>query len=69
MKVSHEVPLCFLEESLKFNDYDYCLPHLMDQYEEYKNFFLKSKNDGRYIMMDNSLHELGVPYTKERLLY
>ena len=69
MKVSHEVPLCFLEESLKFNDYDYCLPHLMDQYEEYKNFFINSRDNGRYIMMDNSLHELGVPYTKERLLY
>jgi hypothetical protein len=69
IKVSHEVPLCFLEESLKFNDYDYCLPHLMDQYEEYKNFFLKSKENNRHIMMDNSLHELGVPYTKDRLLH
>jgi hypothetical protein len=35
MKVSHEVPLCLLEESLQFNDMDYCLPHLLDQNEEY----------------------------------
>ena len=69
IKISHEVPLCLLEESLKFNDYDYCLPHLLDQYEEYKNFFIKSKELGRYIIMDNSLHELGVAYDTKRLLY
>jgi hypothetical protein len=69
IKISHEVPLCLLEESLKFNDYNYCLPHLLDQYEEYKNFFIKSKELGRYIIMDNSLHELGVAYDTKRLLY
>ena len=69
IKISHEVPLCLLEESLKFNNYDYCLPHLLDQYEEYKNFFIKSKELGRYTIMDNSLHELGVAYDTKRLLY
>lgn len=69
IKVSHEVPLCLLEKSREFNDYDYLLPHLMDESEEYKNFFIKSKEQGRYIMMDNSLHELGTPYSEERLLY
>jgi hypothetical protein len=69
IKISHEVPLCLLKESLKFNNYDYCLPHLLDQYEEYKNFFIKSKESGRYIIMDNSLHELGVAYDTKRLLY
>jgi len=69
IKISHEVPLCLLKESLKFNDYDYCLPHLLDQYEEYKNFFIKSKELGRYTIMDNSLHELGVAYDTKRLLY
>ena len=69
IKVSHEVPLCILNQSIEFNDYDYCLPHLMDEYEEYEDFFIKSKNNGRYIMMDNSLHELGQPYSEDRLLY
>ena len=69
MKISHEVPLCLLEQSLQFNDYQYCLPHLMDQYEEYRNFFMRSKANGRHIMMDNSLHELGVPYSEDRLFY
>jgi hypothetical protein len=69
IKISHEVPFCLLEKSREFNDYDYCLPHLMDENEEYRNFFYKSKEMGRYIVMDNSLHELGEAYNSERLMY
>ena len=69
VKLSHEVPFCLLEKSREFNDYDYMLPHLMDENEEYKNFFYESKKTGRYIVMDNSLHELGEAYNTERLMY
>ena len=69
IKISHEVPFCLLDQSREFNDYDYCLPHLMDENEEYRNFFYESKKRGRYIVMDNSLHELGEAYNTERLMY
>jgi len=69
VKLSHEVPFCLLEKSREFNDYDYCLPHLMDENEEYRNFFYESKKMGRYIVMDNSLHELGEAYNTERLMH
>jgi hypothetical protein len=69
IKISHEVPFCLLTESREFNDYDYCLPHLMDENEEYRVFFLNSKNIARYIIMDNSLHELGEAYNSDRLMY
>ena len=69
IKISHEVPFCLLEQSRKFNDYDYCLPHLMDENEEYRNFFYESKKIGRYIVMDNSLHELGEAYNTKRLMH
>ena len=69
MKVSHETPLCLLEDSLKFNDYDYCLPHLLDEEPAYLDYFLKAKSEGRYIIMDNSLHELGKAYNHERLIH
>ena len=69
MKVSHETPLCLLEDSKKFNDYDYCLPHLLDKEPAYLDYFLKAKAEGRYIIMDNSLHELGEAYNHERLLH
>jgi hypothetical protein len=69
IKVSHEVPLCLLEDSRKFNDYDYCLPHLLDEEPGYLEFFKQSKKEGRYIIMDNSLHELGKAYDASRLLH
>lgn len=69
MKISHEVPISLLEESKTFNDYDYILPHLLDKYPAYEAYMRKAKEEGRYLIMDNSLHELGVPYTQERLIY
>lgn len=69
MKISHEVPLCLLEDSLGFNDYDYALVHLLDKDKDYVDFFMKAKQQGRYIILDNSLHELGEAYHDEGLLY
>ena len=69
MKVSHEVPLSLLEMSKSFNDYDYCLPHLLDKYKEYEDYFRWAKENDRYIIMDNSLHELGQAYDTDRLMY
>ena len=68
-KVSHELPINMLDQSYEINDYEYCLPHLLDQNEKYKDHFYQSKKDGRYIVMDNSLHELGKAYDTDRLLH
>jgi hypothetical protein len=69
MKVSHEVPSCLMTASPEFNDYDYCLPHLLDQDDDYLQYFKNAKEAGRYIIMDNSLHELGKAYDHKRLLH
>jgi len=69
MKISHEVPSCLLTASPEFNDYDYCLPHLLDQDKDYLQYFKNAKESGRYIIMDNSLHELGEAYDHKRLLH
>jgi hypothetical protein len=69
MKISHEVPLCLLEDSLSFNDYDYALVHLLDKDEDYANFFLQAKQQGRYIILDNSLHELKTAYHDSGLIH
>ena len=68
IKVSHEVPFCLLEEGLKYSDYQYCLPHLMESNQEYHDFFLKCKEDGVEIYLDNSLHELGYAMEDEILI-
>jgi len=67
MKVSHELPLGLMHYAYEWNDYDYLLPHLLDQYEQYKLFFQKAKKDKRFIIMDNGLFE-GVTHTTEDLL-
>ena len=69
IKVSHEAPMCLLDDSMRFNDYDYCLPHLLDQEPKYLEYFKKAKAAGRYIIMDNSLHELGEAYDHSRLIH
>jgi hypothetical protein len=67
MKISHELPLSLMKFAYKWNDYDYCLPHLIDKYTEYKEFFEYSRSHGRFIIMDNGLFE-GVKHTTEDLL-
>ena len=68
MKISHELPLDLMKYAYKWNDYDYCLPHLIDKYSEYKEFFYYSRTHAnRFIIMDNGLFE-GVTHTTEDLL-
>jgi hypothetical protein len=66
--ISHEVPFCLLEKSLDFCDYQYALPHLLESNEEYRNHFLKCKEMGIEIYLDNSLHELGYAMDADTLL-
>lgn len=65
MKISHEVPLCLLKTSKNFNDYDYCLVHLLDKYPEYKEYYVNSLKEGRKVLLDNSLYELGEAFNSE----
>jgi hypothetical protein len=67
MKISHELPLSLMKFAYKWNDYDYCLPHLIDKYTEYKEFFEYSSEHQRFIIMDNGLFE-GVTHTTEDLI-
>ena len=67
MKISHELTLGLMQYGYEWNDYDYCLPHLVDQYEQYRLYFQKSRLDKRFIICDNGLFE-GVTHTTEDLL-
>ena len=67
MKISHELPLGLMHYGYEWNDIDYCLPHLIDKYEQYRLYFQKAKLNKRFIIMDNGLFE-GVEHTTEDLL-
>jgi hypothetical protein len=66
MKISHELPLSLFPYSFGWNDYEYCLPHLLDKHADYRQFFLDSRERDRFIIMDNGLFE-GVTHTIEDL--
>lgn len=59
MLISHEVPISLLKDSLDFNDYNYCLVHLLETHPAYKEFYLNSRNDSKELLLDNSIFELG----------
>ena len=60
MKVSHESPVSILDFSRNYNDFDYCLVHLLDQYPVYNEFFESARRIyNREVLLDNSIFELG----------
>lgn len=63
IKVSFESPLVIIDNN--YNDYDYCLCHLLEENEEYKNYFYHTKKD---ILLDNSIFELGVAFDMNKFL-
>jgi len=67
MQISHELPLSLLPKSYLWNDYDYCLPHLIDKHSSYEEYFVRARRHGRFIIMDNGLFE-GVTHTEADLI-
>jgi len=64
--VSHESPIPILDKSLAYNDYDYALVHLFDTQPEYYDFFKKSLLNGRQVLLDNSIFELGKAFDGDK---
>ncbi len=62
MKISHEVPIDLLDVSHSFNDYCYCLVHLLPQFSKYREHYFNSVKVGRHVLLDNSIFELGEAY-------
>ena len=69
MKISHESPLCLLDRSRSYNDYDYALVHLFETEPTYLQFFKDSLAQGRTVLLDNSIFELGTAFDSDRYAY
>ena len=72
MKVSHEIPISLLDHSTTFNDFDYCLVHLLHQNAgspeqlKYYNFYKFNRSlYNREVLLDNSIFELGKAFDPE----
>lgn len=62
MKIAHEAPMDIMDLVQSMTDYDYCLVHLLEESRSYLDFFLEAGKNGRKIIMDCSLFELGVAF-------
>lgn len=69
IKIAHECPNSIFSDVQKVTDYDYCLVHLLDENQTYLNQFTKAIQDGREVLLDNSLFELETPFDSERFFY
>jgi len=69
IKVSHESPISLLERSRLYNDYDYCLVHLMEQHDSYREYFLNARNVyDREVFLDTSVFELGTAFDASKYI-
>lgn len=67
MKVSHETPISLLEFSKTYNDFDYCLVHLLEEHPDYYAFYKNSRPVyDRELLLDNSIFELGKAFDSKK---
>lgn len=69
MKIAHESPLSLLKFSRTYNDYDYALVHLFETEPKYFAFFEQSIAEGRHVILDNSIFELGTAFDADSFAY
>lgn len=65
MQIAHEAPLAIMPLVRTYTDYDYALVHLFEDEEigkPYFDFFAESLNQGRRVILDNSIFELGTAF-------
>lgn len=58
-----------LEKSRKWNDYDYALVHHFETHPEYYKFFKHSVREGRMVILDNSIFELGKAFNMKEFAH
>ena len=66
IRLAHESPISIFDTVQKATDYDYCLVHLMEESETYRQKFEKAKADGRMIYLDTSIFELGTAFDPDK---
>jgi queuine/archaeosine tRNA-ribosyltransferase len=74
--VSHETPIAYQYSekdqnrysTAHWNDYEYALVHLFEQYPNYFDYFKNVVDKGAEVMLDNSMFELKKAFNKERYI-
>lgn len=69
IKIAHECPVSIFSNIQKVTDYDYALVHLFNEIPEYFTLFQKSLEQGREVILDNSIFELGQSFDSDQFAY
>lgn len=65
MKIAHEAPISIFNEVDQLTDYNYALVHLLDENRAYRDKFMSLSSEGREIILDNSIFELGTAFNSD----
>jgi len=62
VKIAHESPISIFKRVQSHTDYDYALVHLFEENEQYYELFKDALKNGREVILDNSIFELGAAF-------
>lgn len=62
MRIFHEAPIDIFGNVQMLTDGDYALVHLLDTSSQYAELFEQARENGREVILDNSVFELGSAY-------
>jgi hypothetical protein len=65
IKIAHESPTDLFSYVQSRTDYDYCLVHLLEENEAYKEAFIQACKE-REVILDNSIFELGEAFDMKK---
>lgn len=68
IKIAHEAPKSYFESVQRETDYDYALVHLFEEDPQYLAMFRKAIANGREVILDNSIFELGEAFDQEKFM-
>jgi hypothetical protein len=66
VKIAHEAPIDILHKIAPITDYSYALVHLFETHPQYHQFFKNQLSQGREVILDNSIFELGEAFDTEK---
>lgn len=66
IKIAHEAPIAIFQDVQKLTDYDYALVHLFEENEYYYHLFKTAVANGREVILDNSIFELGKAFDSKK---
>ncbi len=66
MKIAHEAPLSIFDKVQEVTDYDYALVHMFEENKAYFDVFVKALENGREVILDNSIFELGEAFDAKK---